>query len=162
MSGAFGPNDVNSPFLPTTRVFPEDPSQLLIVLTNMYSSIAQSVNQREISAFNLNEQLNGQNFYNPANVQIPRQCFRQCFILGAIAPGASQSIATGLTGVTIYVHMYGGVVTGSDFRPIPYSDPTLATNQIGVLVSGPNVIVSNGSTAPAITSGFLILEFLKN
>ena len=174
MSAPYGPLDVTSPFLPTTRVFPEDISQLLIVLTNIYSSIAQAVNQREISSFNLNEQLNGQNFYNPANIQIPRQCFRQCFLIGSISPGSSFVISPSAstptpTDITLGVHMYGGIITDvPDYRPLPYVDVTAVTNQVSVTVTQDSVTlqttitVKNGSTAPSITSGYLVLEYLKN
>jgi hypothetical protein len=154
------------PFLPTSVDFTEDPSEFLIQLTDVYSNIAYAVNNRQLAFFNLTEALAGQYFTNSnatnQNVRI-RVTYRQCYIIPAIVAGASVSIAINNTGATLYTHFYGGVVTANpDYRPIPYVDAISVTNQISVIVASGNIVITNGSTAPDISSGYLILEYLKN
>lgn len=160
---SYGPDFSQSPFVSTFQYFPEDLSQLMVILNNMYTSLANAINQRQIGSFNLFEQVNGQFFTNPNDVQIPRNGFRKCFNVGVIAPGATSIIAHGITGVTIFTGFSGGVVTNvPDFRPLPFVSATLVTNQIQVYADATNVYVVNGATAPQINSGLLILDFLKN
>ena len=149
---SFGPDFTESPFVPTFQYFPEDLSQMMVILNNMYTTLAYAINQRQIGSFNLFEQVNGQFFTNPADIQIPRVGFRKCF-----------EIAHGLTDVTIFTGFSGGVITNvPDFRPLPFVSATVITNQIQVYADGTNVYVVNGATAPQIQSGLLILDFLKN
>ena len=75
----FLPSNSASPFLPTTQVFPEDLSQRLIVLTDNYTAVAQSVNQREIGTYETVEQLNGQQFFNTTNPERKRFAYRKVF-----------------------------------------------------------------------------------
>jgi hypothetical protein len=159
----YGPDFSQAPFVPTFQYFPEDLSQLMVILNSMYTSLANGINQRQIGSFNSFEQLNGQFFTNPNDYQNPRNGFRKCFNLGIINAGATSTVAHGLTGVTIFTGFSGGVVTNvPDFRPIPFVSATLITDQIQVYADGTNVYVVNGATAPQIDSGILILDFLKN
>lgn len=160
---SFGPDFTESPFVPTFQYFPEDLSQMMVILNNMYTTLAYAINQRQIGSFNLFEQVNGQFFTNPADIQIPRVGFRKCFDIGVVAAGATSTIAHGLTDVTIFTGFSGGVITNvPDFRPLPFVSATVVTNQIQVYADGTNVYVVNGATAPQVQSGLLILDFLKN
>lgn len=158
----FSPANALSAFLPINQTYSEDDSQFLIQITNRDRDIARYLNIRQIGIYDLTENLTGQQFPG-STPQVKRQTFRIVFQFGAIAPGAILSIPHGLTGVTSYTHIYGTAITNVvDNRPIPYTNVTLVTNQISVLVDSVNVNVTNGSTAPAITSGLIVLEYLKN
>lgn len=158
----FAPSNSLSPFLPTSQVFPEDTSQRLIVLTDNYTSIVQSINQREIGTFETVEQLNGQQFFNSTSPQKKRFAYRKVFSIGAIAAGATSNTAHNLTGVTAYTHIYGVAATASDSRPIPYASATAVNTQIQLTVTSTNIVIVNGAASPAITSAMVILEYLKN
>jgi len=162
----FLPSNSKSPFLPTTQVFPEDESQRLIVLTDNYTSLAQNINQREIGTFETIEQLNGQQFFNATDPEKKRFAYRKVFVVGAIAAGATSTIAHGITAAnttTTFTHIYGTVRTATiDNRPIPYSSATAVNLQIEVNVDATNINIINGAAAPAITSGIVVLEFIKN
>jgi len=162
----FLPSNSQSPFLPTTQVFPEELSERLIVLTDNYTALAQSINQREIGTFETVEQLNGQQFFNTTDPERKRFAYRKVFAIGAIAQGATSTTAHGITGVnatTIFTHIYGTCVTDVvDNRPIPYADVTAVNEQIEINVDATNINLLNGAAAPAITSALVVLEYLKN
>ena len=162
----FGPANTNAIYLPTTQYFPEEAEKFRAVLTFVYSDIARRLNDKEIGLFDLVEFLNGQQWFTAGNPQIKRQAFRKVFPLPATAAGVTTNIAHGITGVnttTTFTHVYGCAVTAApDNRPIPFASATLITDQIQVLVTGANIAVTNGATAPNITSGYIILEYLKN
>jgi hypothetical protein len=151
-----------TPFLANSRVFSEDASQFLIQMTSIYSNIARAINVREIAAYQTYETQTGQQWYNPNSTQVPRLGFRTTYSFGAIATGASTTIAHGLI-ATMYTSISGTCITDyPDNRPIPYADVSLVTNQISVTVDSTNINISNGSTGPNILSGQITLEYLKD
>ena len=158
----FLPSNSLSPFLPTTQVFPENLSQRLIVLTDNYTSFAQSINQREIGTYETVEQLNGQQFFNMTNPERKRFGYRKVFSIGSIAAGATSTTAHGITGINSFTQIYGTATTATDFRPIPFSHVTAVNQQIEIRVDTTNITIVNGAAAPAITSAMVILEYLKN
>lgn len=162
----FTPVNSQGPFLPTTQVFPEDESQRLIVLTENYTDISLAVNQRVIGYYNTNETVNGKQFYNPNNAQSIRNGYRKVVEVGALAAGATSSIAHGITGVngaTTFTSITGTCVTSvPDNRPIPYASATAVNTQIEIKLDATNIVIINGAAAPAIASGIVILEYLKN
>jgi len=163
---SFLPSNSLSAFLPTTQVFPEDQSQRIIVLTDNYTSVAQAINQREIGTFETVEQLNGQQFFNLTNPEKKRFAYRKVFSIGTIATGGTLNIAHGITSAnttTTFTHIYGTVRTSTiDNRPIPYASATVVTDQIELNIDATNINIINGATAPQITSGLVVIEFLKN
>ena len=146
----FLPSNSKSPFLPTTQVFPEDESQRLIVLTDNYTALAQSINQREIGTFETVEQLNGQQFFNTTDPEKKRFVYRKVFVVTAIAAGATLTIAHTITAAnttTTFTHIYGTARTATiDNRPIPYASATAVTAQIEVNVDATNINIINGAT----------------
>jgi len=48
-----------------------------------------------------------------------------------------------------------------DERPLNYSDTLLVTNGISLLRNGINIVIVNGATAPAVTSGSVVVEYYK-
>ena len=147
--------------LPTYEVFPEDDEELLIKLTDTYVRVATSTNMKEIAVYDTVQQSSGQLYFNQANAQQRRTGYRKVFPFGAIATGAILTIPHGLTRVTIFTRIYGSCVTNViDYRPIPYVNEALVTNQISIRASATNIFIANGATAPAITSGIAVLEYL--
>lgn len=141
--------------------FSKDQGQFLLQLTDLYQKLATSTNAKDIGSYETVELLNGQQFFGP-NPQTKIQIYRKCFAIGAIAAGATSSIAHGIT-LTRLTRAYGTCITDVvDYRPIPYVSATLITNQIQLTVTATNVVVVNGATAPNITSGIIVLEYQKN
>jgi len=158
---SYGPANPVLPFLATTEVYPEDESQLRIKQTSIYSNIANNVNIREIAIYDTQQLITGQKFFNPADVRNLRTTFRQVYQIGAIAAGAHQTIAHGIAGLVMFTRMYGTVITDVvDYRPIPYADEGVATNQISLTADATNVYVYVGTTSPDVTSGMVVLEYI--
>lgn len=148
----------SSAYLPVFEYYPEDEEELRIKLSILHSSIASAINIREIALYQDGQQITTGQLFSNAGTQ--SQSFRKTFYFGAIAPGVTHNIAHGLSGITLFTKILGGLVTANDFRPLPYVSATLITDQVGVLVDGTNVIIINGATAPPITNGVVVLEYL--
>ena len=149
--------------LNTSEVFQNDPKQFNIQLTNLYTRIANSANLKEIALYPTCEILNGQQWYDLTDTDGMRQAFRQVFTFTTISAGATLTIAHGIAAFTMITALYGAVVTAVvDYRPIPYVSATAVTAQVEIKVDTTNIYIINGSTAPNITSGFVVIEYLKN
>jgi hypothetical protein len=159
----FSPNNSIAPFLQTSVFFPDDFDEFRVKFLELYRSISNNVNVRQIGVFDLQEFLTGEQWFTTGNPQVKRQTFRIAFEIGAIAAGATSTTAHGLTNVTAYTHIYGTAITDViDYRPIPYASATVVTNQIEIKVDATNITIINGATAPNITSAIVVLEYLKN
>ncbi len=158
----FAPSNSEAPYLPVYLKFEEEGQDLYFQLSNMYSAIAYRVNDREIALYGFQETLTGQKWTRASNLQIQDETFRKVFEFGAIAAGDTLNIPHGITDITRIVKWYGGIVTATNKRPLPFVSTTRIRDQVGVDEDGTNIIIINGSTAPAIVSGTIVIEFLKN
>lgn len=163
----YAPSNTESPYLQTSLFYPEEPSQLLRVLTDSWTQIASKINNRTISTYQDSETLTGNNYLNASNALEPIQSFRKYFTIGAIATGATSTFAHNITGFSTltFVDSQCEVITDAatfNKRSVPYASATLVTDQIQIDKDDTNVRIINGATAPNITSGILILEYTKN
>jgi hypothetical protein len=140
--------------------FPEDQSQLIVKITNVYSNIAKAVNVREVAFYDLQPLLTGQQFFNSVDVQKLRPTYRKVFNIGGIATGATLNTAHGLTNVIAFTRIYGTCITAAGFYPLPLVNVLNVTNQVSVSILGANLVIVNGATAAAITSGIVVLEYI--
>lgn len=156
----FLPANTYGSYLPESVVIPQDQG-LQYFLKEVLENYARFINRKETASYDLIEQVINQQYFD-TNVQKKRNVFRKVFSFGAIAAGASLNIAHGITGLTTMTRLYGTIITDVvDQRPIPYADAATVTNQVSVLLSGINITVTNGATAPNITSGIAVIEYLK-
>jgi hypothetical protein len=166
-------NVVNKvPFLRTSRQFPEDIKKLCIEVDKSYIDTALAVNFRTIGIFPKNNPaVTGESWYFTSQRQ---QTLRQIYNFDAIAPGTELDIPHGLdlNNVVIFTRIYGTVITIiPDYRPLPYVDPVTLTTGMTILVGPgtvapfigvPSIRIILGATAPAVTSGIAVLEWLSN
>ena len=130
--------------------------------TTLYNQFSKAINARDIALYEETEVVNGQMFFG-ANPQTKRTVYRKCFPITAIAIGAVLNIPHGIDNLTSFTRMYGTIVTSvPDDRPLPYVDAAVVTNQVSVLRNGANIVIQNGATSPAITSGYLIAEYFRS
>lgn len=161
-------NPVNSlgSFIPTSTFFPEDFESFRTKFLELYRDLSNTVNVREIGIYDLEEFLTGENWFTAGNPQKKRKTFRSVYILPATAAGATTNIAHGISAVnttTTFTAIYGTCVTDViDNRPIPYASVTAVNQQIEINVDATNINVINGAGAPNITSGLIVVEYLKN
>lgn len=160
----FSPSNSLAPFLQTSVFFPEEFEEFRVKFLALYRDISSNVNVRQIGVFDLEEFLTGERWFASGDPQKKRQTFRKVYEIPAIAPGASLVLATGVTGVTRYTHIYGTVITAViDNRPIPYASTSVGENiSLRVDFTLNSIVIDNGAISPAITSGIVVLEYLKN
>ena len=148
-------------FLRTSREFPNDPQLLTLELDKSYVDIANAVNSRTIGIFPVNRNvLTGESwFYNKNQKQNTlRQVYRFSTFTNPL------SIPHGINTTTIggFTRIYGTATNGTNWYPLPYVDVVAANNQINVIVTPTNIVITAGAGAPpAITSGFIVLEWLS-
>lgn len=158
----FAPINSESPYLPVSIKFDEQPNVLIPQLGRMYNAISYRLNNREISLYAFQETLTGQKWTDSSNLQLQKETYRKVFEFGAIAAGATLNIPHGINTISRFTQIYGSIVTASDDRPLPYVDEATVTDQVSVKRVGANMVIINGATAPAIVSGTLVILYLKN
>lgn len=155
------PNTFGNTYLPTSRDFQQDDQNLRLLLSRSYTDVANSVNLKVNGVFETVETQNSEQFFGtPNNQNKKRYAFRKAFTFGAIIAGATTTIAHAITGVTSYTNIYGTAITSTDNRPIPHASVTANAN-IEVIVDSTTITINNGAGGPDITSGIIILEYLK-
>lgn len=147
-----------TPYLRNQRHFPQEPQSLAVELNRSYTDIASSVNARTIGIFPMNSpSITGEEWFISSQKQ---QSLRQLYTFtsaGSIQHGIITANASGFT------RIYGTFTNGTNWYPLPYVDATAANNQVQVIVTSTNIVITAGGGAPpAITSGFVVLEWLAN
>lgn len=149
-------------YLPTSRNFPIDQSQLTQELDKSYIDIANAVNNRTIGLFPTNfSAINGESWFLNGRRQ---QGLRQIYQFTSFA-----SIPHGLNfnSIAFVTRIYGTFLSPTSpiqYFPIPYVD-IVAANQIGIAIqaiNNGNIVFNVGGGAPAITSGIVVIEWISN
>lgn len=148
-------------FVDTSQNFQVNDEELRIVLTSQNQLHASAINAKDTGIYSDVEIVNSQTFFNASNIRNPYYVFRKCFSLGAVAAGASTTITHSITGLTQCTRIYGTCITDVvDYRPIPYASVTANAN-IEINVNSTQITIANGAASPNITSGLVVLEYLK-
>lgn len=163
----YAPSNSESPFLPVYFDYPRSGNELAERFPKVYTDISYRLNTKEIGIYPLQETVTGQQFFTSGDPQNFRGVFRLVIEIGAIAAGATSSAAHGITGFSTltFTHIYGTVITdGATFNklPIPYVSTTAVNEQVQVDADDTDYRIINGAGADNITSGILILEYLKS
>lgn len=153
-------NYQRTPYLVQQRKFPSESIQALTVqIDRAYIDIAEKVNSRTISIFGLKTPIiTGEKWYITGQVT-QQQTLRNLFTYtsaGSIPHDLNFANIDGFTKI------YGTFTDGSNWYPLPYVDTVAATNQVNVIVTPTNIVITRGAGAPAITSGFVIIEWLSD
>lgn len=154
----FGPINSNAIYLPTTQYFPPEQDRFREVLTFVYSDIARRLNDKQIGTFDLVEVVAGEQWATATDPQTKRQTFRKIFYF----TDANLNFAHGITGIVLCTHIYGSFTDGTNFYPLPFVSAVAIANQIQIVVTPTNVVITKGGGAPAIIQGVIVLEMLKN
>lgn len=153
------------PFLRTSRNFPTDPQRLEFELSRTYIDIAGAVNARTIGIFPTNNPaVTGESWFFTTSRQ---QTLRKIYPFGAIAAGTELDIPILYNNFESFTKIYGTCITDVvDFRPLPYVDSAVVTDQIGLIVGTVagilQIRIIVGATSPNVTSGVVVLEFLSS
>lgn len=146
-----------TPFLRTSRDFPEDAKMLSIEIDKTYLDIANAVNVRTIGVFPSNKPVvTGESWFYFKNQK--QQSLRQIYNLSSLA---SFSHGLQFNSIANFSKITGTLFDGTDYYPLPYVSPT-ATDCIGLSVTDMQVVITAGATAPTFSRGLIILEWLSN
>lgn len=144
----------NSPYLRSTREFSPILPSLLTDLDKAYVDTAICVNERVIGTYSTSgAAITGESWFVTSSKK--QQTTRQVF---TITGAGSFAHNLDLSRITNFTRIYGTANDGTTYYPLPYVDPT-AANQIGITITATNIVVTAGGTAPAITSGIIVLEW---
>lgn len=151
----------NTPYLRTTRAFPQDPQRLQLELTRAWTELANVVNTHAIGLFNLQPTLTGQQWFtanaSAANPAQTRQAIRQVYQFS----DSTLTFNHNIPNIDQITNFYGQFYDGTYWQRLPYVDVVNVTNQIGVKVSSTQVIITKGAGAPpSMTQGVFVIEWL--
>ena len=152
----FGPPNTPGSYLIQNIRWSKDYETFLTQITKAYSDIARAINTRDIAIYDLNQNVNGQEWFNPANVQLKRDGFRQVYTFTGVG-----NIAHGIANLTL-VNGYGEYTDGTNFYGVIYASSVPIAGQVTFYVTPTNIVVQAGAGAPAISSGTIVLNFLQN
>jgi hypothetical protein len=164
-------NQFQSPFLVTSKKFSTDPVELEPILSKAWVDTANNVNIRTIGIFDKVQIVSGNKYYStdPANAQNKRQSYRQIYSFGAIAQGATLTIAHGISGIIEVVNFYGNCITdvsvtpNGKYKPLPYVTAIGGvTLQTAIYMNDTIITIVNGAGADNIVSGTIIVEYTLN
>lgn len=145
------------PFLKTSRLFPEEPHQLVTEINKAYIDIANCVNARTIGSFSVNRPtVGGENWFITNNQR--QQNFRQIYTFTA-----TGNIAHGLNFSSIerFTKPQGSFYDGTNYYGCIYASSTAIAGQVSFYITPTNIVVVSGGGAPTITSGTIVLEWIS-
>lgn len=148
-----------TPYLRTSRHFPQEAQPLAVETDRSYVDVANAVNLRVIGIFPTNvPAVTGESWFVSNNQR--QQTFRRVYTFtsaGSIPHGIN------FAGIARFTRTYGEFTDGTNWYPIPYVDVISATNQVNAIVTPTNIVITAGAgTPPAITDGLIVLEWLSN
>lgn len=157
-------NNVNSsPYLRTSREFPEDLNRLCQEVNKSYLDIANVVNARTIGIYpTTRAAVTGNVYYLEGRQRYQSQ--REVYLFGEIVAGSTLDIPYILNGFFQFVNIYGTCLTDvPDARPVPYVSNTANMDiELRVDTVNLNIVITNGSAAPNITQGLIVLEWISS
>lgn len=143
-------------FLRTSRSFPKDIDNLITEMDKAYIDIANAVNFRTISLFPINKSaINGESWYIKANQR--QQGLRQVYSFTAIGNIAHQLNVDNI----IITTPKGTFTDGTNWYGAIYGSNISIAGQVSFYVTPTNIVVQAGAGAPAITSGYIVLEWIS-
>ena len=153
-------NLLQSPFLRVQRHFPTDnPQALSIEVDRAYADTAQKVNARSIGIFGVNFPIvNGDTWFLAGSTQ-KQQALRQVYpftAAGNIPHGISWTSVSFISPLS-----YGTFTDGTNWYGAIYASNTAIGGQVSFYVTPTNIVVLAGAGAPAITQGYINLEWVS-
>lgn len=149
-----------TPYLRTSRDFPEDPEQMSIEVNKTYVDIANAVNNRTISTFVVNRPvITGENWYFLNNQK--QQTLRQIYTFTSTA-SINHGI-NGLNGINpgLFSRAWGTFTDGTNGYGLIFASNVAIAGQITFYLTSTQIVFLSGAGSPALTSGRIVLEWLS-
>ena len=149
-------NPQDNPYLSESVVYPDDPEQLNIRLTEIYENISTKTNVREIGVYALTDQETGQRYFDPENTLGYKNVLRKVVQIPPLVSGFN-SIAHGISFPTPntykMTHLYGVIYDDPITMYVP-----LPNNQVFISVNLTNINLSVPLSSAGF-SGTFVLEW---
>ncbi len=147
-----------TPYLRTSRDFPEDSKELITTLSKTYIDISQSVNDRVIGLFPKNRaSITGEKWYLNANQ--PQQTLRQVYTFTSTS-SITHNIQ--VTDTNQFSRCFGSYTDGTNSYAIQWGTTVAIAGQITFYVTSTQIVFLVGAGAPALTKGKIVLEYLSS
>lgn len=149
-----------APYLRNQRQFPnDDVKELSNQVDQAYIDIAGKVNQRIIGNYPVNFlSITGERWYFNGSTN-PFQSLRQVYpftAAGNIPHGLSWASVS-----SISPRSYGTFTDKTNWYGCIYASNVAIAGQVSFYITPTNIVVLSGAGAPAITSGFINLEYIS-
>lgn len=150
-----------SPYLPQQRNFPNDSLQSLTVeIDNSYIEIALKVNEKENALYPIgNPIVTAQLWYLMGQSQ-KQQSLRQVYTFsstGSIAHGINFSSVA-----FISPKCFGSFTDGINWYGASFGSNVAVAGEVNFYVTSSNIVIQAGAGVPAITKGYIVLEWISN
>lgn len=148
-------------------VFAEDWEEFRKQFTDLWRTACTKINDKERSFYPVSLEItNNQKIFTVGQPSKFREAFRKVFTHGAIAAGATATIAHNIDRFTTFTDIYGTCICTDGLgvredRPLPYPSAAAATDGIELRVKAGNIEIINGATGIQIESAIVILEYVK-
>lgn len=144
--------------LPISIDLPEDEKQLRETLTSTYKRTVDAMNYKIGGLFSLQEVADFERWFSVGKPGNTRNGYRKTFELET----GNLTFSHGIQQLKVVTDYRAVVFTADgDWRKVPYTDVNNVTNQISMRITETEVIIENGATAPEITDGIVVIEYLK-
>lgn len=145
------------PFLRTSRNFPQEAQPLAVEVNKTYVDIANNVNSRIIGLFPTTKPaITGESWFITDNQR--QQTLRQVYTFtatGDIPHGINFS------NVNRFTRCWGEYTDGTNYYGAIWASSVAIAGQVTFYISPTNIVILAGASAPSITSGIIILEWLS-
>lgn len=153
-------NIVNqSPFLATSRQFPQEPDLLTIEIDKAYIDIANIVNARTIGLFpSTRPAITGESYFVFQNKK--QQTLRQVYTFTSTA-----AIPHGIKffkDISYFTNNFGQYTDGTNWYGLIPGTSVAIAGQISFYVDPVNINFLVGAGAPALTKGLIVLTWMVN
>lgn len=146
-----------TPFLRNSRNFPQEAQPLSVELSKAYVDIANAVNARTIGIYATVPTSTGNGWIvNGARQQTIRQYYTFT-TTGNIPHGINWAGV-----LLISPTSYGSYTDGTNWYGVVFTTSTAANNQVAFYVTPTNIVVISAGAPPAISRGFITLEYISN
>ena len=146
------------PYLKTSVKFPEDINHLVDELNISYVDIANNINDRTIGLYPTDRPaIGGEAWFISDNRK--QQNLRQVYTFttaGNIKHGID------VTKIGRFTKCCGAFTDGTNTYGVIFGSSTAITGQVSFYITSSNIVVLADGAAPAITSGFILLEWIGN
>lgn len=163
-------SQVNRPgdFLPETFVVPEDDEAFRLFLTDYVLRASQSVNNRDISTYDVAIHPNGHRYFTPGDSNTFRSVYRLVVDFGALPNAATKTVAHSLGWTAaqplVFTRIYG---TATDTTapgpalPLPYVNTTTPGDSVELQVTTTDVsITTTTANYTAFDTCYVVLEYI--